>query len=257
MKHQLKPFEDAYFDLSYFNTFSEDRCKALSLLVEMGLVMHKIRHCMVVADTALVIANNVEKELNRAIDKRVVEVGALLHDVGLCNLAFEAGKNDFLPEHYYIGAEIALQAGYSEEVARCIECHDCGGLVTEVIAALGLPVHGAKENTLPETWEEKIVAYADTVISVEGEAGCDVWNDDDACAKGLFNYLNVVYINRLGICVNKKHPQFQYINAFNKDMRRFLPKEQYEKQLRPQIQKMNQAQMKAGILLPFPSIKEW
>lgn len=258
MKYQPKPYVAEHFDLSYFkNTYSLERCKAVALLAEMGLVKHKIRHSLAVADAAMLIAKNIEKKLGIKLDMRVVEVGALLHDVGLCTLTFEPGKNDFCPEHYYIGAEIALLAGYDEHVARCIEYHDCGGFVPETVRDLGLPKHCEKDNTLPESWEEKIVAYADTIISVEGEAFLNVWEDDHACAKGSFNYMNTIYLNRLGIEVKKNHPQFDYLDELNKEMRVFIPRDEYETYIRPEVIKMNDAQREAGIILPFSSVEEW
>lgn len=252
---ELHSYEQFNYDTSYFKSFSPERCRAVALLAEMGLVMHKIRHSLVVADTALLIAENVEKA-GIPVDKKTVEIGALLHDVGLYNMHFEPGKNDFVPEHYFIGAEIVLSAGYSEEVALCVERHDCAGFVKEVIRDLGLPTLKNTPDTLPQTIEQKIVAYADTVISVEGEAACDVWNDPHAAAKGLFNYLNVVYVNRLGKTVSKTHPQFEYVDKFNAEMKQYLSRDQYEKLIRPQVLRMNAAQSAAGIILPFPTI-EW
>lgn len=251
MSRVLKSFEKKSFDLEYFSTFSQERIQALALCAEVELCMYKIRHSMVVADAALMIADEVEKQLNVKLDKRVIEIGALLHDVGISQI-----DKDDMPEHAYIGAEITRSAGYSEHIARCIELHDGGGFVEEFVSTLNIARSVDKKDLLPETWEEKIVCYADLIISVEAEAGLDVWEDDYAPAKAIFYYVNSAFKSRMGLEATKDHPQFKYVNEFNKKMRRFAPKEKYDA-LRPQIQRMFDSILHAGLVLPFQSLKEW
>ena len=143
---------------------SDERNRAIAMNVEMGVSLYKMHHSMVIADMALAIADQVEAQEHVKVDRFVIEMGCLLHDIGISQTI-----DDRSPEHSMIGANMVRAAGYPEAVARCVEFHDCGGLVPEVIAELALPTTCGKQDTLPETWEEKIAVYADFVISFEGE----------------------------------------------------------------------------------------
>lgn len=251
MSRDLKTFEKRTYDLEYYKKFSGERINAVALCAEVGLSLYKIHHSLVVADAALLIADEVEKQNNIRVDKQVVEIGALLHDIGISQI-----NKDDMPEHAYIGAEIARDAGYSEEIARCIELHDGGGFGKEFVSVLNIAKSVDKDDLLPESWEEKIVCYADLLISVEAEAGLDVWTDDYSPAKAIYYYVNMAYNTRLGIEVSENHPQFNYVNEFNKEMREYAPKEKYL-MLKPQINRMLKSIALAGLELPFPSLKEW
>ena len=74
-------------------------------------------------------------------------MGALLHDVGISQI-----QKDDMPEHAFIGAQIARDAGYPEEVARCIELHDFAGLTKEYVEGANLPCVIDKDDKLPVTW---------------------------------------------------------------------------------------------------------
>lgn len=175
-KYVVQPFTKPSYDLSYFMNFSPDRLKAVALMAEVGLPLYKIHHSIVIGDVALLIADGVEKLEGVKVDRYVCEMGALLHDVGISQI-----QKDDMPEHAFIGAQIARDAGYPEEVARCIELHDFAGLTKEYVEGANLPCVIEKDDKLPVTWEEKIVAYADMIVSLEGEWFMDVWNDD-TCA---------------------------------------------------------------------------
>lgn len=240
------------YDLEYFKSFSDSRIKAVALCAEVGLLMYKIHHSLVVADAALLIAEEVKKQVKADLNMDVIEIGAILHDIGISQI-----NMDNMPEHAYIGGEIARAAGYSEEVARCIERHDGAGFVKEFVLALNLPRSVEKDDMLPETWVEKIVAYADLIISIEAEAQLDFWNDDYSAAKLYYPYLAELYKNRLGLRFPKNHPQFDYIIEFNKCMRRFAPKEKYEARLRVQINRMVDSIRSFGLQIPCNSLKQW
>ncbi len=239
------------YDVSYFKNFSNVRLKCIALLAEVGLPLYKIHHSIVIGDVALLIASEVEKQMGVKVDYEVVEAGALLHDLGISQII-----TDDMPEHAYIGGQIARAAGFSEEVARCIELHDCAGLVKEYVLALNLPRTVDKDDMIPETWEEKIVAYADMIISLEGEWQADVWNDDECPAKAYYDYLTTPLRVRQGLMLSKDHPQFAYDIEFNKYMRRFAPRDKYE-ELRPRIDRMVKSIKEAGYQIPFPSLSKW
>ena len=154
-KYVVQPFTKPSYDLSYFMNFSPDRLKAVALMAEVGLPLYKIHHSIVIGDVALLIADGVEKLEGVKVDRYVCEMGALLHDVGISQI-----QKDDMPEHAFIGAQIARDAGYPEEVARCIELHDFAGLTKEYVEGANLPCVIDKDDKLPVTWEEKGKKYS-------------------------------------------------------------------------------------------------
>ena len=175
----------------------------------------------------------------------------LLHDVGISQI-----QKDDMPEHAFIGAQIARDAGYPEEVARCIELHDFAGLTKEYVEGANLPCVIDKDDKLPVTWEEKIVAYADMIVSLEGEWFMDVWNDDTCACRAYYDLLSIVFKTRTGRVLTKDHPQFQHEIDFNREMRKYIPREVYET-IRPRINRMRDTIRMSGESLPFPSLDSW
>ena len=86
------------------------------------------------------------------VDVELVEVGALLHDLG-------RSKTHTI-NHVVIGAEMARMAGMPEEVLSIIKRHLGGGITAEEAKEIGWPNDGY----VPTTLEEKIVSYADKLI---------------------------------------------------------------------------------------------
>lgn len=250
-KYVVQPYTKASYDLSYFKEFSADRMKAVALMAEVGLPLYKIHHSIVIGDVALLIADGVEKLEGVKVDRYVCEMGALLHDVGISQI-----QKDDMPEHAFIGAQIARDAGYSEEVARCIELHDFAGLTKEYVEGANLPCVIDKEDKLPVTWEEKIVAYADMIVSLEGEWFMDVWNDDTCACRAYCDLLSIVFKTRTGRVLTKDHPQFQHEIDFNREMRKYIPRDVYET-IRPRILRMRDTIRLTGETLPFPSLEKW
>ena len=240
------------YNVERMATSSEVRNKGIALHVEIGTPMYKIHHCMAIADLALAIADEVEREEGVRIDRTIVEAGALLHDTGISQT-----EDDLSPEHAMIGANIVRTAGYPEEVARCVEMHDCGGLVEEVIQELGLAPTTGKMDTLPESWEEKIAVYSDLMVSLEGEFLVDMWNDPAAPAKAIYPYLEIIYRHRRGFAFPTNHPQLYYCNRFNQEMVKYCPRSMYET-FRPQIDRMVNSMKAIGVAIPpLPVLSEW
>lgn len=241
------------FQIENYNGFSDARHRGISLMAEMGLPLYKIHHSIVIADAALMIADEVQSQTAVKVNLETCEIGALLHDVGISQIV-----SDDMPEHTYIGAHIARAAGFSEEIARCIELHDSAGLVKEYCDLLQLPIScEGNDDLIPRTWEEKIVAYADQIISLEGEWKIDVWNDDMGPARAVYQYLAIPLKIRQGMILPFDHPQITRMIEFNKEMRRFAPRERYERELRQGIERMICTTEAAGIKVPFFSYKEW
>jgi uncharacterized protein len=120
----------------------------LEYLKEAGCSDGIIRHCTVVKDKALEIADKVLIP----VDREVIKKGGINHDIG-------RSRTQGI-EHAVAGAEIAREYGFKEEVIRIIERHIGAGLTSEEALRLGLP----PGNYMPDTPEEIIVAYADNLV---------------------------------------------------------------------------------------------
>lgn len=86
------------------------------------------------------------------VDAALVEAGALLHDLGR--------SRTHGIRHAVVGGRIAREMGLPEALVRIIERHIGAGIPAEEAGEIGLP----RGDYVPETLEEKIVAYADKLI---------------------------------------------------------------------------------------------
>ena len=127
------------------------REQALQFLRQSGCLRNVIKHCEAVAELAVEIANAC-KERGLEVDSELVEIGALLHDIG-------RAKTHSV-HHAVIGAEIAESLGLPETVISIIKRHVGGGITASEAKKLGWPM----DIYVPQTLEEKIVSYADKLI---------------------------------------------------------------------------------------------
>jgi uncharacterized protein len=111
---------------------------------------------------------NVFKSKGYRVDLRLVESGALLHDLG-------RGQTHGI-EHGAVGGQMARQLGMPMELAHIIERHVGAGLSQEEAHRNNLP----RGSYVPETLEEKIVCYADKLIEGAHEVGIDSTIDNFA-----------------------------------------------------------------------------
>ena len=121
-----------------------ERC--IELLQENGCSDEVIKHCMAVRDVAIRIAKKADADL------KLVEAGALLHDIG------RSKTHGLL--HAVEGVKIARMIGLPLSILYIIERHLGAGITKEEAVKLGLP----EKDYIPETLEEKIVAHADNLI---------------------------------------------------------------------------------------------
>ena len=128
---------------------SLDRESAIKLLRVNNVQQNVIEHCLTVSDFAVEIAKEIKKN-GRDIDVGFVETAALLHDLGRC-------KTHGIM-HGVEGAKILKDY---PEYARVCECHIGGGITREEAKTLGLP----PRDYIPRTLEEKVICYADKLIS--------------------------------------------------------------------------------------------
>ena len=113
------------------------------------------------AKIALKIARRLKKK-GFSVDLEIVEIGALLHDIGR--------SKTHTVHHAIVGAKIAKQRGLPEPIVRIIERHVGGGITAQEAEKLGWPV----KDYIPETLEEKIVCYADKLVEGNKEVPVEV-----------------------------------------------------------------------------------
>ncbi len=134
----------------------EDK-KEIEILKKLGCSDRVIEHTLAVKRVALRIAD----EVRIPVDRELVRMGALLHDIG------RARTHGI--EHAVVGAEMAREMGVDKRIVRIIERHIGAGITADEARALGLP----DKDYVPQTPEEKIVAYADNLIKGNRETGFD------------------------------------------------------------------------------------
>ena len=127
------------------------REQSVNLLFENGCSPNVVRHCKAVADLAIELSKTLKKK-GRNIDVKLVEAGALLHDIGR--------SRTHTINHLIEGVRIAESAGLPNSVVLIIKRHVGGGVTPEEAAKLGWP----KDDYVPGSLEEKIVCYADKLI---------------------------------------------------------------------------------------------
>jgi len=129
-----------------------EKTQAIALLRKTGCPQNVIEHCLSVAALAVEIAETCAKQ-GVAVNLHLVETGALLHDIG------RAKTHDV--RHGVIGSGMVAELGLPDAVALIVERHVGAGITQEEAVKLGLP----PRDYVPQTLEEKIVCYADKLIS--------------------------------------------------------------------------------------------
>ncbi|MCW4008645.1 MAG: HDIG domain-containing protein [Candidatus Bathyarchaeota archaeon] len=137
------------------------REQALQILREYNCSAEVIAHCEAVSKLALKTASTL-KNKGFNIDMALVEVGALLHDLGR--------SVTHTVHHAVIGATLAKKANLPNAVISIIKRHVGGGITADEAEALGWP----KDVYVPVSLEEKIIAYADKLIEKADVAPIDV-----------------------------------------------------------------------------------
>jgi len=111
-----------------------------------------VEHARIVRDTALFLGRI--HPGREEIDLGILELGAILHDVGRCRAKRTV-------EHGVAGGAMIREARFPEGAARIGERHMGVGIDRAEALRLGLP----DQDFLPETVEERIVCYADNLLS--------------------------------------------------------------------------------------------
>ena len=124
---------------------------ALTLLYDCGCSERVVVHSKAVSTMAVKFAKAC-KNKGLTVDVKLVEVGALLHDIG------RSKTHDVT--HAVVGVEIARSLNLPDSIVSIIERHIGGGISSDEAKKLGLPVM----DYFPVTLEEKLVTYADKLI---------------------------------------------------------------------------------------------
>jgi len=113
-----------------------------------------LNHSRAVQKLALEIAKDIRK--NHDVDIDFIKIGSLLHDIG----RFKCYKENSI-RHGVEGGEILRKEGFPK-YAEIAETHIGVGITKEDIEKQGLNL--PLKDFVPETVEEKIIAYADNLI---------------------------------------------------------------------------------------------
>jgi tRNA (cytidine56-2'-O)-methyltransferase len=147
---------------------SPKRC--IEILKEQGCSKEVIEHCIAVRDLAVKIGERA------GADKRLVEVGALLHDIG-------RSKTHGIM-HGVEGARIARELDLPDSIVNIIERHLGAGISKKEAEKLGLP----PKDYIPETLEEKVIAHADNLIEGKKRGGIE-YEIKRELGEGRFDYV--------------------------------------------------------------------
>lgn len=133
------------------NSLLPTREQAIGILENSHCPRQVINHCLAVAALAEELANRL-KDGGQLIDVELVLAGALLHDLG-------RSKSQTV-DHSLVGAQMAEEIGLPTAVVNIIKRHIGAGISSKEAQALGWPA----DVYVPQTLEEKVVAYADKRI---------------------------------------------------------------------------------------------
>lgn len=114
-------------------------------------------HCQIIRDISEQLIDNSHLSIN----KKVIEAGCLLHDIGVYALFDEAGNkvNDYnYMNHGIRGEELLRKERIPRELWRIASHHLGVGFTQHDIEKQGLPFD---QPYMPETIEERLVTYAD------------------------------------------------------------------------------------------------
>jgi len=207
-----------------------DKLKIVKMMKDKEIPEDKIKHGEQVCDLAVKIASNMEK-VGAEINYDDLMKGALIHDAGFARCKGEPlsisifGKiNATFPDdvllHGIYGVELAKEMGLPKSVQLIVLRHEIIAITRDERAKLGiLPL--PPEDTIPVTWEEKAVMYADGLLFLVSTAGLDLWKDPEAPAKGLIGFLQGTIGKLSKEPITLKHTVLQRANRLNAELKEF------------------------------------
>lgn len=129
-----------------------DERQALSLHEKYGSNEQIVEHCKTVARISVVLSDAFAAR-GKAVDKKAVLAGALLHDIGRTR-THEVG-------HGHVGASMLEKEGVDATVVEIVRRHVGAGISPEEAVALGFP----KGDYIPRTPEQMLVCFSDKMVS--------------------------------------------------------------------------------------------
>jgi uncharacterized protein len=129
--------------------------EVFDLMAKWGFPDGIKEHSIVVKDIAMEFVKKIRnRNPNAKIDARVVETGALLHDIGRI-------KSHGL-DHGFRGYQALMDVKVDERVARCALVHVLGGFTLDDIKhEFPGNFKDIKVSLMPQSIEEKIVCFSD------------------------------------------------------------------------------------------------
>ncbi|UCH03305.1 MAG: TIGR00295 family protein, partial [Candidatus Bathyarchaeota archaeon] len=128
----------------------------MQILRIVGCSNRVITHCKAVSKLAVKIATKIKKK-GIQVDIKLVTIGSLLHDIGR--------SKTHNVDHAITGSEIARSLSLPESIVNIIERHIGSGIPAAEAVQMGLP----QKDLIPQSLEEKIVSYADKLITGNNE----------------------------------------------------------------------------------------
>lgn len=113
-----------------------------------------VKHCLTVANVAKSLTDALASR-DTQVNERAVQAGALLHDIGRTRTQ--------TVQHGFVGSEMLRLEGVDPVVVDIVKKHVGAGISSEEAVTLGLP----KGDYVPSTLEEKVVCFADKMVSGE------------------------------------------------------------------------------------------
>jgi uncharacterized protein len=165
--------------------------EALEILHKLGCSDELIRHCMLVSKIGEDIAYTC-KSKGVDVDVNLVVVGGLLHDIGR--------SQTHSIQHGVFGSQLARKMGLTQRLILIIERHIGAGIPSEEAVLLGLP----ERDYIPRSLEERIVAYADKLVS--GDHRTRIESE----------------IHRLSEKLGSSHPAIQRLKTLDREIRSLI-----------------------------------
>ena len=202
-----------------------DNATIIQKVRQIGTPEPIIEHMLQVNEVAMALVTCAIAE-GFAVDRDVVRMACLTHDVGIPQLtqefvAIPEYGADFKVEvdhliHIVHSARIVRQLGFSEAVELCVLRHALGPS-NQDLAELGLPP--LEREALPCNDTEEAMAFADFLVWMV-RTGNNPWADAQAPVRATWPFLNVMYRYYTDHGISQEHPFVQRYSVLTK---RWLP----------------------------------
>jgi uncharacterized protein len=190
-------------------SYNTDLARKLMRL-KLATQPHIIGHIELVTKKAVEIGKILKKK-GFKVDIELLEMGGYLHDIGR---SVTHGVS-----HGVESARIIREFGFPEPLIRLVERHVGAGITAEEAKKLGLP----EKDYLPETLEEKILAYVDKFF--ESKLVFKTVNDEQIVDRKDVEYDSIEpTLNRFRKLFGQKSPVVLRLEMLRDEMDGYLKK---------------------------------